>query len=464
MLVYRKNGKNFARFFVEINPVNFRYRLSVLAVALFAIILSFTPAHAQQTNNLETYQVALHRQEAGLLTQYGNALDAQLKSFKQKGDIEQYLVVEAEKKRFDEQQTVRPPVDAEEAFRPMVKAYNKASVDLLKKYIVALDGLIKKLMIADRIEEAKEASVEKSRAVAQLGTAETMLPKTNPVKVALNSEGEALRFVNPETNSETQALEDMAPAPPTPNEKTAGPISVDLGGGMKLEMVRIRAGGFLMGSPANEAERQGDEYQHPVKITQGFWMGKYPVTQTQWERVMMSNPSKFKNAGNNAPVEQVSWEDCQEFIQKLNQTVEARNLKFRLPTEAEWEYACRAGTKTRFYSGNDVRDAEAVGWHYRNANGTPHPVGQKKANAWGLYDMHGNVWEWCQDWYGGYGSGDSIDPKGPSSGAWRVVRGGSWNSESVCGRSAGRSHIAPDVRSDSAGLRVVAAYDQGKSR
>ena len=146
------------------------------------------------------------------------------------------------------------------------------------------------------------------------------------------------------------------------------------------------------------------------------------VTQGQWKTVMGSNPSTFSACGSNCPVEQVSWDNCQEFIQRLNQ--KEGTSKYRLPTEAEWEYACRAGT-TGPYAG----DLDSMGWYDGNSGRRTHLVGQKKPNAWGLYDMHGNVWEWCSDWYGEDTSGSITDPEGPSSGPSRVLRGGSWNCE-----------------------------------
>jgi formylglycine-generating enzyme required for sulfatase activity len=239
-----------------------------------------------------------------------------------------------------------------------------------------------------------------------------------------------------------------------------GPMNADLGGGVKLEMVWIQAGEFLMGSPTNEAERQASETQHKVRITKGFWIGKYEVTQAQWERVMDSNPSQFKQVGKDAPVEWVNWPMCQEFLKKLNAQIQNQksrigNGMFRLPTEAEWEHACRAETKTRYDNGDTVSDLDAVGWYNENSGGTTRLVGQKKPNAWGLYDMHGNVWEWCQDWYADYASGDVKDPEGPSSGETRILRGGSWYQTSNNNRSASRCPDGPGDRSGSIGFRVV---------
>ena len=187
-----------------------------------------------------------------------------------------------------------------------------------------------------------------------------------------------------------------------------------------MEMIYVAPGSFMMGSPNSENGRQDDEAQHRVTLTKGFWLGKYEVTQKQWKSVMGNNPSRFK--GDDLPVEQVSWGDCQEFILKVNAQL---NCGARLPTEAEWEYACRAGT-TGSYVGSSLG---GVGWYWNNSNSggerKTHPVGQKRPNPWGFYDMQGNVQEWCNDWFGAYPSGSVTDPEGAPSGAARVHRGGS---------------------------------------
>ncbi|MCD6404609.1 MAG: formylglycine-generating enzyme family protein [Planctomycetes bacterium] len=207
-----------------------------------------------------------------------------------------------------------------------------------------------------------------------------------------------------------------------------------------IEMVFIPAGEFMMGSPSNESGRGSDEGpQHRVRLTKPFYLGKYEVTQREWRKVMGSNPSGFK--GDRNPVEQVSWNDCREFVDKAG---------LRLPTEAEWEYACRAGSSTRFSF-----DDNSYAWYDGNSEDKTHPVGQKKPNAWGLFDMHGNVWEWCADWYGNYSSGRVTDSQGPSSGSSRVLRGGSWYDFSQICRSANRSYGSPDGTNHCLGFRVA---------
>ncbi len=204
---------------------------------------------------------------------------------------------------------------------------------------------------------------------------------------------------------------------------------------------QIPSGSFMMGD-------REDGLPHKVIITKWFEMGKYEVTQAQWEALMGRNPSDFKGA--NLPVENVSWDDAQAFISALN----ARNdgYVYRLPTEAEWEYACRAGT-TGDYGGTG--NLHEMGWYDGNSNRQTHPVGQKKPNAWGIYDMHGNVWEWVQDWYKGYSGEVETDPQGASTGSSRVYRGGGWLCPAARCRSALRLDFSPGGRGGHLGFRLV---------
>ena len=225
-----------------------------------------------------------------------------------------------------------------------------------------------------------------------------------------------------------------------------------------LEMVLIDPGTFTMGSPSSERGRDSDETQHQVTITQAFYLGKYMVTQAQWESVMGSNPATGSGVGNNYPVYTVSWNDCQIFIENLN----GMGLgTFRLPTEAEWEYACRARTQTRFYWGDDLNDSEIVDYAWYGGNNSPSgtkEVGQKQSNAFGLFDMSGNVYEWCSDWYGSYPSGPQVDPQGPSTGSDRVGRGGRWTYYAQHCRSAYRHGVSPNHRGNIIGFRLVREF------
>lgn len=219
----------------------------------------------------------------------------------------------------------------------------------------------------------------------------------------------------------------------------------------------IPAGTFTMGSPGGKAGRDSDEGpQHQVTLTKGFYCGKFEVTQGQWQAVMGNSPSYSASSGPDAPVENVSWDDCQTFLTKLCQKEGVARGTYRLLTEAQWEYACRAGSQGVYCFGDSASGLGEYAW-YRNIMGSTHPVGQKRPNAFGLYDMHGNVWEWCQDWYdSGYYSGSpASDPLGPGSGDGRVNRGGSWYADAVGCRSAGRNRNSPGLRDDNLGLRLA---------
>ena len=214
----------------------------------------------------------------------------------------------------------------------------------------------------------------------------------------------------------------------------------------------IPPGTFRMGSPEDETERYDDEVLHEVRLTQGFWMADTPCTRELWEAVMNDNPSRFKESSKN-PVEQVSWEDCQKFLEKING--EIPGLHLRLPTEAEWEYACRAGSTSRWCFGNDEKKLKEYAWYDENSGGETHPVKQLKPNNRGLFDVHGNVWEWCADWYGYYPEELQIDPSGPGSGDYRVIRGGSWISGARFVRAAYRYWFDPVIGYGDLGFRFA---------
>ena len=234
---------------------------------------------------------------------------------------------------------------------------------------------------------------------------------------------------------------------------SAGPALTDPMTGM--EFVSVPAGCFQMGSPASEVGRGDDEGPVHEVCVEGFAMGKFEVTQAQWEAVMGRNPSHFK--GSRHPVDNVSWNDIQTFLIRLH---EKSGKNFRLPTEAEWEYACRGGVRGGRSCGGD--DLEDLAWSDTNSGWTTHPVGQKKANAFGLHDMSGNVWEWCADWYeSGYSvSSPRQNPAGPSAGTIRVLRGGSWSSAPAFARAAARGWSLPGDRFAYQGFRLVAPSGQ----
>ena len=243
---------------------------------------------------------------------------------------------------------------------------------------------------------------------------------------------------------------------PKPGEH-AGERKVVRIGSQEIALRWCPPGTFTMGSPTSEEGRRDDEVQHRVALSQGFWMGETEVTQGLWKEVMGTNPSHFKS-GDNYPVENVSWSDCQKFLSELNSRSEVRKtgLKFSLPTEAQWEYACRAGTTTSF---GVTGIFDHMGWYSENSENKTHPVARKKANAWGLHDMHGNVWEWCQDWYGNYLGEVQTDPSGVHFGSYRVIRGGScWNDAQFC-RSANRDRYRPDSNVVNYGFRLLALKD-----
>lgn len=210
-----------------------------------------------------------------------------------------------------------------------------------------------------------------------------------------------------------------------------------------IRFVWIPPGEFMMGSPENE-EGKDDETRHHVILKKAFWLGKYEVTQGQWQEIMGTNPSRFDACGKDCPVDQVSWEDVQNFIQKLNQRDPVNS--YRLPTEAEWEYAARAGSDMAYCFGNDEGTLAEYAWYVDNSGMQTHPVGQKRPNRWGLYDMHGNEWEWIADWYGEYLHGSVTNPVGPSTGSYRVMRGGGWRAVSKACRSANRHGNLPSAR------------------
>ena len=257
----------------------------------------------------------------------------------------------------------------------------------------------------------------------------------------------------------------------------------DIGNEINFNFVLIPAGSFTMGSPDNELE------QHQVTITRSFYMQTHEVTQGEWKTLMGNNPSYYSSLGDgvdcgaNCPVEQVNWYEALAYANALSASKNLQEcytlsdcenspgndmectdvswdsncLGYRLPTEAEWEYAIRARTATAYYNGDDDNSLGNIAWYGDNSNDTTHSIAQLEANSWGLYDMSGNVWEWCWDWYDSYGSSSAIDPIGPSAGSSRVLRGGSWYNSASGARSAYRNYYDPGYRYYRLGFRLVSS-------
>jgi formylglycine-generating enzyme required for sulfatase activity len=235
-------------------------------------------------------------------------------------------------------------------------------------------------------------------------------------------------------------------------------LCLDLGEGVMLELVHVSAGRFIMGSPKDEEGHNEDEMQHAVVLSKGFYLGRFPVTQAQYERISGENPSYFR--GPSLPVETVSWYDAVAFCEELFRRTKR---PFRLPTEAEWEYACRAQTTTAFHTGDTLLADQANfdgkfpynGVRAEVCRRETTPVDMFPPDHWGLHDMHGNVWEWCSDWYGEYFHHSAIDPEGPATGAIKILRGGSWFHGPADCRSAQRDALDPGRRHSPYGFRVV---------
>jgi formylglycine-generating enzyme required for sulfatase activity len=223
-----------------------------------------------------------------------------------------------------------------------------------------------------------------------------------------------------------------------------------------MKFASISAGSFIMGSSEKEAGRHPNETSHRVTISESFYLGRFEVTQNEYEKVTGTNPSTLK--GSQHPVETLDWEDAVAFCRKLSEFPEEKAVGrvYRLPTEAEWEYGCRAGSETPFSFGESAKLLHDHAWYEENSKNQHHPVGEKRPNQWGLYDMQGNVCEWCNDWYGDYPSEAVIDPQGPIRGSERVIRGGSWMvANELHFRSSQRSNYVPKDRSVLLGFRVV---------
>ena len=275
--------------------------------------------------------------------------------------------------------------------------------------------------------------------------------KNRTYVLVLNQMGMSSNPADVSTTASTVSVSPVqVPAVPS-NTISDDVITIPVKDGICIEMVKVEAGTFMMGATSEMKNPYDDEKPvHQVTLTNDYYMGKYEVTQALWQVVMGKNPSYFK--GDNLPVNYVRWKDCQRFISKLNSMT---GRKFRLPTEAEWEYAARGGKKSRGYQYSGSSNISDVAWYDGNSGDKTHPVGTKQANELGIYDMTGNVLEWCQDWYGSYYSSSQTNPTGSDSGSARVSRGGGWfNDASYC-RLSVRFYYTPDFRLDILGLRLA---------
>ncbi|MEI7946668.1 MAG: SUMF1/EgtB/PvdO family nonheme iron enzyme [bacterium] len=472
------------------------FALMGLMPVLAADLKTFRDAY--EKNSADILQSA-NPQFADLQQQYKKALEAMKTTVQNQGDLVKTKAVIAEIDRFQKEKSQPATLNEKElpeikAFQvAYVKQYAKMEIDLTlklgaltEKYELALDRLQKEMVKAGKLDEATAVSEEREKAkLAIKGYTEQLMALRN----------------SSATNGTSMATAAALPARPVLG---AGRVSatkqdlylvVDLKGGTdatnypvsyladepksgwtdeyktdKLVLRRIESGKFVMGSPEDEKERKEGEIQHKVTLSKGFYIGVFEVTQRQWELVMGSNPSKFKDNSDLCPLEQVSYLDIRGTADgakwPVNNSVDVTSFMgkiraqtgkaFDLPTEAQWEYACRAGTTGTNAGKDDLGD---MVWYNDNSSGKTHPVGKKLANAWGLYDMRGNVWEWCLDWHETYAPTAS-DPRGASSGKCRIPRGGSWNTDANGCRAVSRLVYYPANRRSYIGFRVVLALGQ----
>ncbi len=319
-----------------------------------------------------------------------------------------------------------------------------------------------------KIEKSKPQPAKVKQARPQPVRAETVIPQPKIIKKPAQK-SKTIKIIEPDPKKVKEvktaseySKEKPEPFKSKPNKITSFVTYTDKKYGKNsigMKFVHIPSGTFMMGSHPKAPIRDEDEKYHQVSLTEGFYMQTTEVTQAQWKAVMgdesVTFPFRpfFKKCGGDCPMENISWNDTQEFIRKLNQKEKTR--KYRLPTEAEWEYACNAKSAAIFCYGNDKNKLEEYAWYINNSEKKTHPVGQKKPNKWGLYDMHGNLWEWCQDWKNEYPSGAVNNPTGPSKGLLRVCRGGSWRNYAGGVRSAYRDYVSPYRGDNFIGFRIV---------
>jgi formylglycine-generating enzyme required for sulfatase activity len=374
----------------------------MLVFALPVVILAFPGDESKAPAPAEVMQ----KQIADAIKVYGekkeiykkdvlSLFERKEKNARDKGDLKTLNQIKKEREIFSE--------DAKEPTLFLITDQKRflelAKLDLIKAYEKTIKDCLK--MKLDVEAEGFSKDLEEIKA----GKVKAVVKKAKPIFLEAPFSAEAAKNAQMELAKRLQKEAE---------EK------IDLGKGVKLEMVLIPAGKFMMGSPVSEKGRNENETQHEVILTKPFYMGKYEVTQEQWEAVMGNNPSLVK--GEKLPVTNVPATHLQNFIAKLNAK---SNSGYRLPTEAEWEYTCRAGTITAYSFGDAITPKDA---NYTDSKiGIPATVGNYQANVFGIYDMHGNVWEWCEDWYTAYPNQAVTDPKGPATGELRVLRGGSFS-------------------------------------
>ena len=312
-------------------------------------------------------------------------------------------------------------------------------------FVVACDGYeSEEGMVKLKASAPSNLQITLSKEVASMNqTSKTAIPQQTQTQQPI---------AQPQSVSTTASLSTSSTSLNAVGSSTSGSvITIPVKDGVNIEMVKVEAGSFNMGAtPEMKKPYDWEKPVHRVTLTNDYYIGKYEVTQALWQAVMGSNPSGFK--GDNLPVEKVSWNECQDFISKLNAMTGKR---FRLPTEAEWEFAARGGNKSRGYQYSGSKTIGDVAWYKDNSGHKTHAVGTKQPNELGIYDMAGNVWEWCQDWYDSYSSSPQTNPTGAVSGSYRVCRGGSWSFSARNCRSSSRSNGTPVFCDGNLGLRLV---------